>query len=81
MHLYEEVGVELVNQLSGIFSFILYDGENYMAARDPIGVNPLYQGWAKDGSVWFASELKCLISHCERIISFPPGHYYSSKTK
>jgi asparagine synthase (glutamine-hydrolysing) len=32
------------------------------------------------GSVWFSSEMKALSDDCERFISFPPGHLYSSKT-
>ena len=50
-----------------------------MASRDPIGVTSLYQGWAKDGSVWFASEMKALNEDCEKIETFLPGHVYSSK--
>ena len=81
LHGYEEYGLEILDKISGIFSFVLYDPDKkeYFAARDPIGVNPLYQGWHKDGSVWFASEMKCLVGVCERIIHFPPGHYYTSK--
>jgi asparagine synthase (glutamine-hydrolysing) len=81
IHGYEADGLKILDQISGIFSFVLYDPtlKNYLAARDPIGVNPLYQGWHKDGSVWFASEMKCLVGICERIINFPPGHYYTSE--
>lgn len=80
LHLYEEEGVKLLDKISGIFSFVLYDPAKkmFLAARDPIGVNPLYQGWHKDGSVWFSSEMKCLVNVCERIITFPPGHYITS---
>jgi hypothetical protein len=52
-----------------------------MAARDPIGVCPLYLGHGKDGSVWFASEMKALIEDCERIEIVPPGHMYTSEAK
>jgi asparagine synthase (glutamine-hydrolysing) len=68
------------NKLDGFFAFVLFDGENYIAARDPIGITTMYQGWAADGSIWFASEMKCLAAHCSKIITFPPGHFYSSKT-
>ncbi|KAG2541532.1 hypothetical protein PVAP13_9NG685100 [Panicum virgatum] len=66
--------------LDGVFAFVLYDTRNrtYMAARDAIGVNPLYIGWGGDGSVWFASEMKALNEDCVRFELFPPGHLYSS---
>lgn len=67
--------------LDGMFSFVLYDGRTntYLAARDHVGITTLYQGWRKsDNSVWFASEMKSLNEDCDRIIAFPPGHYWSS---
>ncbi|KAJ3369287.1 asparagine synthetase [Allomyces arbusculus] len=84
MYLYEEMGPAFINLLDGIFSFVLYDArkDEYLVARDPIGVTTLYQGWSgKDGSVWIASEMKSLNEDCDRIIAFPPGHVYSSATK
>eukprot|EP01100_Stratorugosa_tubuloviscum_P014354 TRINITY_DN763_c0_g6_i1.p1 TRINITY_DN763_c0_g6~~TRINITY_DN763_c0_g6_i1.p1 ORF type:complete len:547 (-),score=288.65 TRINITY_DN763_c0_g6_i1:85-1725(-) len=79
--LFEKEGESFISKLDGIFAFVIYDGKgNYLVARDAIGVIPLYQGWGRDGSVWFASELKCLIDVCERITVFQPGFYYSSKT-
>jgi len=65
--------------LDGDFSFVLSDGakDRYIAARDPIGVTPLYIGYHADGSVWFASEMKALKDDCERFEVFPPGHYYT----
>jgi asparagine synthase (glutamine-hydrolysing) len=52
-----------------------------IAARDPIGVTTLYQGWSSNrpGAVFFASELKCLVDECDKIISFPPGHVFDSR--
>jgi hypothetical protein len=49
---YEEYGENFVNMLDGVFAFVLYDTRNntYMAARDAIGVNPLYIGWGSDGT-------------------------------
>ena len=53
-----------------------------MAARDHVGITTLYQGWSKEGAVYFASEMKCLQEDADaRIIAFPPGHYYLSSTK
>lgn len=67
-----------------MFSFVLYDKEQdrVVAARDPIGITTFYQGWSskEPGTVYFASELKCLHSVCDKIVAFPPGHVYDSKT-
>ena len=75
-----EVG-SLLEQLSGIFAFVLYDEEldEYLIARDPIGVIPLYIGYDSDGTVYVASELKALEGQCERYEPFLPGHYYWSR--
>lgn len=81
-HLYKEVGEEMVSMLDGMYSFVLLDtrDNSFIAARDPIGITPLYIGWGTDGSVWFASEMKALKDDCEQFQTFPPGHIYSSKT-
>jgi asparagine synthase (glutamine-hydrolysing) len=78
---YEEVGEDVASYLDGMFSFVLLDNKNntFMAARDPIGITPLYMGWGRDGSVWFASEMKALTTECDQFQAFPPGHIYSSK--
>lgn len=80
-HLYEEYGEDFLDMLDGMFSFVLLDtrDKSFIAARDPIGITPLYMGWGLDGSVWFASEMKALSDDCERFVSFLPGHIYSSK--
>eukprot|EP01018_Ginkgo_biloba_P001707 Gb_40748 [translate_table: standard] len=80
-HLYEDFGEDFVNMLDGMFSFVLLDtrDNSFIAARDAIGITPLYMGWGLDGSIWFASEMKALKDDCERFESFPPGHLYSSK--
>ncbi|CAO1946581.1 unnamed protein product [Urochloa humidicola] len=83
-HLYEEHGEEFVDMLDSVFSFVLLDTRHgdgsFMAARDAIGVTPLYIGWGIDGSVWISSEMKALNDECEHFEIFPPGHLYSSKT-
>lgn len=73
--------VSFIEQLSGIFSFCLYDEERdeFLIARDPIGVIPLYIGYDTDGKVYVASELKALEGQCERYEPFLPGHYYWSR--
>jgi asparagine synthase (glutamine-hydrolysing) len=79
VHLYEELGPELVSRLDGVFAFVLTDQQSgrALAARDPLGVVPLYWGFGADGSVWFASELKAIAAECPRFEAFPPGHYYA----
>jgi asparagine synthase (glutamine-hydrolysing) len=79
-----EFDIDAPKHLDGMFSFVLYDKtqDRTIAARDPIGITSFYQGWSSKmpGAVFFASELKCLHSVCDKIISFPPGHIYDSKT-
>ena len=72
----------MLEQLNGIFAFALYDVERdeFLIARDPIGVIPLYIGYDKDGKVMVASELKALEGQCDHYEPFLPGHYYYSKT-
>ena len=76
----EKLATALLEQLSGIFAFVLYDEETneFLIARDPIGVIPLYIGYDSDGKVYVASELKALEGQCERYEPFLPGHYYWS---
>ena len=79
--LYREKGIDFLEDLSGIFAFALYDAEKdeFLIARDPIGVIPLYIGYDADGKVYVASELKALEGNCERYEPFLPGHYYWSR--
>lgn len=79
--LYREKGIHFLEDLNGIFAFALYDEEKdeYLIARDPIGVIPLYIGFDADGTVYCASELKALEGFCERYEPFLPGHYYWSR--
>ncbi len=79
--LYEEYGPEMFSKLDAEYALILYDGERdcLMAARDPIGIRPLYYGYFSDGSIAFASEAQNLEGLCDRILPFPPGHYYDGK--
>ncbi|GAA5990196.1 hypothetical protein JCM5350_001080 [Sporobolomyces pararoseus] len=87
LHLYKEHGTGLCNLLDGMFSFVLIDTSvtpsRMIAARDPIGITTLYQGWnsSRPGTVYFASELKALHDECDKVISFPPGHFYDSATQ
>lgn len=79
--LYREKGVEFLDDLNGIFSFVLYDNKSnsYLIARDHIGIVPLYTGYDERGNFYVASEMKALINVCKTITEFPPGHYLFSK--
>ena len=79
--LYRKLGVGLLEKISGIFGFALYDEANdcYLIARDPIGVIPLYIGWDSDEQFYVASEQKALEGVCSTIRPFLPGHYWSSR--
>jgi len=79
--LYRSDGPRLVEKLRGMFAFALYDeaGGDWLIARDPIGIIPLYVGWRPDGTMAVASEMKALIGICDRVEEFPPGHYRTSR--
>ena len=81
--LYAREGPGLLQRLRGMFAFALYDASNndWLIARDPIGIIPLYVGWRKDGSLAIASELKALATICDRVEEFPPGHYRTNRDK
>ena len=76
--LYKEYGTDMFRRLDAEFALILYDGDtqSYIAARDPIGIRPLYYGYDPHGVIVFASEPKNLVGLVGDIMPFPPGHYY-----
>lgn len=76
--LYKEHGVDMFPMLDAEFALIIYDGESkeYIAARDLIGIRPLYYGYDSADTIVFASEPKNLVGITEKIMPFPPGHYY-----
>ena len=78
--LYRQKGIDFLEDLNGIFAFMLYDEtqNTYLVARDHIGIIPLYMGWDKSGNFYVASELKALEGVCNKIQEFPPGHYLHS---
>ena len=80
--LYQEKGVNFLNDLNGIFAFALYDSSNdkYIIARDHMGIIPLYMGWDKQNIFYVSSELKSLEGVCNKIELFPPGHYLDSNS-
>ncbi|MEM8501914.1 MAG: asparagine synthase B [Cyanobacteria bacterium P01_D01_bin.1] len=76
--LFQQFGEELVQHIEGMYSFVISDGEEWIAGRDRIGIKPLYYGTTGD-DIFFASELKALVNCAERIYEFPNGHYYHSQ--
>lgn len=80
--LYRDKGTDFLEELNGIFAFALYDADRdeFLIARDHIGIIPLYIGRDKDGIVYVASELKALEGVCNIYEPFLPGHYYWSRT-
>ena len=79
--LYRDKGVDFLEELNGIFAFALYDVERdeYLIARDHIGIIPLYIGKDNEGLFYVSSELKALEGICDEIEPFLPGHYYWSR--
>ena len=76
--LYEKYGTDMFAMLDAEFALILFDARTggFLAARDPIGIRPLYYGYDKAGVILFASEPKNLVGLTDQIMPFPPGHYY-----
>ena len=77
--LYEREGLDIVLLLDAEFAMILYDAQkdSLIAARDPIGIRPLFYGYLEDGGIVFASEAKNLVGLVHDVMPFPPGHYYA----
>ena len=77
LHLYEEKGSECVKELDGMFAFAVIDGDDFMLARDPIGIKPLYYGYYND-NLYFSSELGAMtLAGVDEVHEFPSGHYYT----
>ncbi len=76
--LYEEFGLKMFSLLDAEFALVFYDAaeDSFIAARDPIGIRPLFYGYDQNGKILFASEAKNLVHLVQRIYPFPPGHYY-----
>ena len=72
-------GTAVFAKLDAEFAMIIYDHktDSLIAARDPIGIRPLFYGYLDDGGIVFASEAKNLIGLCKEVCPFPPGHYYA----
>lgn len=78
--LYFEFGINMFKMLDAEFALIIYDGRTneYIAARDPIGIRPLYYGYDDKGVIMFASEAKNLVRLCKKVMPFPPGYFYKN---
>lgn len=80
LHLYEQLGTAAAAELDGMFAFVIADWREgdavIYAARDPLGIKPLYYGHTSDGALVFASELKSLYGCAHDIREFPAGHWY-----
>lgn len=77
-----EMGMlETARRLDAEFVCVLYDADQdkYFAARDPVGIRPMFYGYASDGKIMFASEMKALSDLCDEVKPFPPGHIYDGK--
>lgn len=80
VHLYEQFGYDFCDKLDGDFAFVVINGDDFIAGRDPMGVKPLYYGIDERGRTWFASEMKPLADQCKTFATFPPGHFYTPQT-
>ncbi len=79
LHSIASSGPSAVAELDGMFAFVMTDGKRLLAARDPIGIKPLYMG-KRDGALVFGSEIKALAGVAEEIEEFPAGHLLDSRT-
>jgi asparagine synthase (glutamine-hydrolysing) len=79
--LYRERGTAFLNELEGMFAFVLYDAaaRRWLMARDHMGIIPLYTGRDAEGRLHVASEMKALVPVCEEVAEFPPGHLMDSR--
>lgn len=80
--MYKELGVlETAKRLDAEYVFVIYDEDinTYVAARDPIGIRPMFYGYSKNGAIHFSSEMKAINELCEEVKPFPPGYVYNGK--
>ncbi|WP_312938552.1 asparagine synthase B [Oscillibacter sp.] len=77
--MFHEYGLSMFARLDAEFALIIYDSatDSLIAARDPIGIRPLFYGYDASGAIVFASEARNLVGLCDEICPFPPGHYYA----
>lgn len=80
VHLFRKFGPDFVYLLDGMFAFVIYQNGEYLMARDPLGIKPLYYGKSSDGATYLASEIKALRGLTASVYEFPAGHWLYSKT-
>ena len=82
-------GPKAVEKLDGMFAFVIFEEdengkiEKIFAARDHVGIKPLYYAKSKDNGSWvFSSELKAMVGHVDpaSVVAIPPGHYWTPET-
>jgi len=79
LHLYQEKGTECVKELDGMFAFAIFNDDDFMLARDPIGIKPLYYGYVND-KLYFSSELGAMtLAGVDEVHEFPAGYYYTPR--
>ena len=79
LHLYRQKGPDCIKDLDGMFAFAVFDGDDFMLGRDPIGIKPLYYG-RKNGNLFFTSELGAMtLADVDEVHEFPAGHYFTPK--
>ncbi|MEW5938842.1 MAG: asparagine synthase B [Chloroflexota bacterium] len=80
LHLYRKFGAQFVNLLDGMFAFVIYRKGEFLMARDPLGIKPLYYGWSADNRrLFFASEIKAVMGHVASVREFPAGFWFHSQ--
>lgn len=80
--LYEKFGLtKTAELLDAEFAFVIWDEslQSFVAARDAVGIRPLFYGYSSEGKICFASEVKALTLWCKDIKPFPPGYFYDGK--
>lgn len=78
--LYEKYGVDMFEHLDSEFACVIYDAASdaWIAARDPIGIRPLFYGYNKNQKICFGSTAASLMPIAEDICPFPPGCYWKA---
>ncbi len=76
--LWKKYKTDMFSMLDAEYACVIYDGDEkeIIAARDPIGIRPMFYGYTEDNKIMFASEMKAIKDLCIKVEAFPPGYYY-----